>query len=92
MTKLQKKTLARFVNPEFNEIDGTLIIHLDKPDLAEVQRRVKEVQGGLMIEDDCPLCQDLAKNKPEVVLYDQDSILCLGQDFVSGLPVKKAVA
>lgn len=86
--RLRDKITRDFPGAKFSEVDGTMVVHMDEPDAVEVERRVQEVRGGLMIEDDCPLCQDLARNKPEVVLYDKDSILCLGQDSVTGFPVK----
>lgn len=97
MTSLQKKIRQKFGDDaKTTDVDGILIVHMDNPGVAEVQKRIDEVRGGIGVDDDCPLCQDLAKNPPQIVIYDKDSILCLGQDqvgaFASGKPRATAQA
>ena len=74
------------------EVDGILVVHLDQPDDKEKARRAAEVRKGGPKEDDCPLCQALAKNPPAVVVDDQEAVLCFGQEptglFATGFPRK----
>lgn len=89
--KLKRKIMSRFgEEARMTEVDDVLVVHLDKPDESEIGRRIQEVREGLVLEDDCPLCRDLASQTPEVVIYDEDSVLYLGQNqvgsFASGHP------
>lgn len=91
MKNLKERILGRFGQDVLqDEVAGTLLIHLDEPDESERDRRRQEVEKGLLLEDDCLLCKDLASHPPEVVIYDHDSVLYLGQDqlgsFASGKP------
>lgn len=89
--KLGTKNLGKLKNNILNQleshaqtrqVDGILVVHLDDPDEIEIKRRSEEVRRGLVLEDDCPLCRELASTPPEVVIYDEDSVLYLGQDQV----------
>lgn len=76
-------------------VAGILIVHLDKPDDAERKRRQVEVrQGNFEAEDDCRLCQEMKADPPQVVIYDKDSMLCLGSGktglLASRMPQKNA--
>lgn len=81
--KLKNKILSQLESTaQTCTVDGILVVHLDDPDEIEIQRRSEEVRKGLVLEDDCPLCLELASTPPEVVIYDEDSVLYLGQDQV----------
>ncbi len=92
---LKEKIMGRFgEDAKTTEVDDVLVVHLDKPDEIEIGRRIQEVRQGLVLEDDCPLCRDLASHPPEVVIYDEDSVLYLGHDqlgsFASGSPRRRS--
>ena len=89
--KLGTRNLGKIKNKILNQlersaqtrmVDGILVVHLDDPNEIEIERRSEEVRKGLVLEDDCPLCLELARTPPEVVIYDEDSVLYLGQDQV----------
>lgn len=75
------------------EVAGTLVVHLDNPDVAERNRRQAEVrEGNFGAEDNCPLCQQMKVDRPQLVIYDGESMLCLGSGesgmFATGIPRK----
>lgn len=84
---------ARRNGAECDTVDGVQVLHLDKPDRKEWARRLEEVRGECWKEDDCPLCQ--AMPKPEAVIFDKDSMLCIGKQgngvSVGAYPRKAAV-
>lgn len=72
-------------------VTGILVVHVDDPDPTEIKRRYAEVRNGnFEMEDDCPLCQEMKQTPPEVVIFDRDSVLYLGNGstgmIASGMP------
>ena len=93
MDKLQERMKKQFGTGATTEKVGEiLVVHLDKPDVKERARRLKEAEQGGPKDDDCVLCKALAKSPPSVVVYDADAVLCFGQDgkgpYASGFPRK----
>jgi len=45
------------------------LIHLDRPEPEEIERRIQEFDPDELFEDDCPICQML-RNESCDVIYD----------------------
>lgn len=94
MEELKERIRKQFADDvEIGVVNGILVVHLDNPNKAERKRRQVEIrEGNFDTEDDCPLCQEMKKNPPQVVIYDQDSTLYLGSGnsglVASGMPRK----
>ena len=91
MDRIKERMKKQFgPGAQSQEVNGILVVHLDKPDEKEVARRKAEVLRGGPRDKDCSLCKALAKSPPSVVVYDQESVLCFGQDsggpYASGFP------
>jgi hypothetical protein len=48
------------------------LIHLDCPDPAEVQKRIDEFDPAQLLEQDCPLCEEMRREGGTVV-FEQPS-------------------
>ncbi|MEE9366047.1 MAG: hypothetical protein V3W44_05095 [Dehalococcoidales bacterium] len=90
MQRLISKAGLQGVEPV--DVDGIAVVHLDNPDQGERARRETEVRTGSYIEDDCPACQELLTNPPEMIVMDADSMLCLGRSGISATSRPVAVS
>ncbi|MEE9612351.1 MAG: hypothetical protein V3W19_13940 [Desulfatiglandales bacterium] len=77
-----EKTIAeRFSDVDVDRLDNVAIIHLDNP--SKVQRAMRlEDPMSLVLEDDCPLCQETRRNTGIIIFSGDSSLLLQEQGMV----------
>lgn len=58
-------------NAIISRVGNFNLIHLDDPDVEEIEKRVAEFSPESLFEDDCPLCR-MMKEQGGSVVYDND--------------------
>ena len=84
MTKIQQRIKNKVGSKgRTAEINGILVVHFDNPKDRLMNARHCEVLNGLVLDNDCPLCKEMAKRPPEAVIFDGETVMYISRDDAS---------